>query len=622
MIYCTQRLFFFITLLLFQESIIFPFEEAKLPDYQENSIIRREKDIDDIITLYPQLDQGFQLLYDRQLLNIQMTNLLKSPFYNYLDQKLIIENPNEDDDQDPNFGEVIHECIDLIVDRMKKPYREDFIKFIQNPYQCAPAIVVYVLGQKNRGKVIVAPVLKSWINENTNIDGKILLHEAVSSSYILICQELIAAGADVNLRNTKGETPLFKAVEQDDMQIAEILVHAGADINARKDFGLVPLHTVKSAAMVHFLVSHGASLTAKDICKHCALFHAVESSNLEVMQALFSLNPKFCKQLSCKMYTWSFAKQNKVIAKELLSYNFNPNLCHKGGLSLLFKACEINDVELIQLLIAAGARCDLGRKNPLKYAVDHNYVESVEALLKAPDIHLDKQDKDGQTLLYRSVKDNKIEVARKILIAGANPNITPQGSECIWFLTHDIEFLQLLLHHGFHKNYQNNCHESLLLHAIKTRKIKKVQLLISAEADPNCLDMYDKTALYYGVKAKYIEGVDALLHSPQIDLNIQNGYLGTILHIAVCDNNIEMVEKLIAAKLNVNNKDQNGNTPLHIAVKNNSSYLVTVLLKANADLDLQNNDGYIPIELARNLAIRNMISAEEHRREFCNSIAH
>jgi ankyrin repeat protein len=54
-------------------------------------------------------------------------------------------------------------------------------------------------------------------------------------------QEMIAAGADVNLADQAGFTPLHFAAQGQHAATAQALLAAGADVDARDSFGKTPL---------------------------------------------------------------------------------------------------------------------------------------------------------------------------------------------------------------------------------------------------------------------------------------------------------------------------------------------------------------------------------------------
>ena len=60
-----------------------------------------------------------------------------------------------------------------------------------------------------------------------------------------IVELLIAAGADVNVKNQRGWTPLYDAAIWDRKDIAKLLFDAGADVNAKDNDGKTPLDAAK-----------------------------------------------------------------------------------------------------------------------------------------------------------------------------------------------------------------------------------------------------------------------------------------------------------------------------------------------------------------------------------------
>ncbi|KKP07372.1 hypothetical protein THAR02_00569 [Trichoderma harzianum] len=101
---------------------------------------------------------------------------------------------------------------------------------------------------------------------------------------------LLDAGADIHMRNAKGKTPLHMALQGDgeylgpfNWDAAKILIERGADVNAIDSQGQSCLACAQhNVDMVNLLVKHGAIVTLDSI------FGAIESGNVEVLQALLS----------------------------------------------------------------------------------------------------------------------------------------------------------------------------------------------------------------------------------------------------------------------------------------------------------------------------------------------
>lgn len=73
---------------------------------------------------------------------------------------------------------------------------------------------------------------------------------------IEVARLLLAAGADVNARDAKGNTALLLCHRN--INLAELLLQAGANPNARNDAGETPLQRAESDEMQGLLIRHGA----------------------------------------------------------------------------------------------------------------------------------------------------------------------------------------------------------------------------------------------------------------------------------------------------------------------------------------------------------------------------
>ena len=76
--------------------------------------------------------------------------------------------------------------------------------------------------------------------------GDIPSYILARNRYAKVAKALIYAGADVNARNDDGDTPLLQAAWNGRTDLAKALIYAGADVNARNDDGDSPLHHAAS----------------------------------------------------------------------------------------------------------------------------------------------------------------------------------------------------------------------------------------------------------------------------------------------------------------------------------------------------------------------------------------
>ncbi len=100
------------------------------------------------------------------------------------------------------------------------------------------------------------------------------LHDAVKDGDLVLLQELIEAGEDLNAQDNFVGTALHWAALKNDIDAARLLIAAGADVNlprigdigAPHNQGKTPLMnaaSVNAVGVIDFLVAEGADIDAK-----------------------------------------------------------------------------------------------------------------------------------------------------------------------------------------------------------------------------------------------------------------------------------------------------------------------------------------------------------------------
>ena len=338
-------------------------------------------------------------------------------------------------------------------------------------------------------------------------------------------------------------------------------------------------------------------------------------------------------------------EKNMMMVNLLIEKGATPDICDRYQTSPLSYAVQNNNFDAVRALIKMSNlnpnikdnKFNELRCTALYYAVKNNSEEMVDLLLQHPKIDLDMKygsygNKVGNldevsngskgTILHIACKEKKLAIINKLLAAGANGNIRDSsGKTAIYYAVRDNseEVLDLLLKHpqiNFNMRYEDT-QMTLLEKACEEKNLILIEKLLAAGANINLRDLLGKTVIYYAVKNNSEEVLNLLLKHPQIDLNTRyEDTQMTLLHIAVQDNNIDAVEKLLAAHANIDAINGLGMTVLHIAINNKNQYIVKLLLKAGADIDIQDKNGYMAIQLAKDFNIKDMIRTEEKNRSF------
>ena len=198
----------------------------------------------------------------------------------------------------------------------------------------------------------------------------------------------------------------------------------------------------------------------------------------------------------------------------------------------LAKACAQGDVQIVRLLLEAGA--DKNAEDPsgntaLMLAAENSHVEIGRLLLEAG---ADKEQAgDGYTALMLAAKNDHVEIARLLLEAGADKDV-PTGHGCTALMlaarTGHVEIARLLLQAGADKDLQRRDGCTALMLAARNRDVKMTRLLLEAGADKGLERCDGCTALMLTAEKGYVEIAEMLLEAGA-DKNVQNG---SVLRIA------------------------------------------------------------------------------------------
>ncbi|MBP7190379.1 MAG: ankyrin repeat domain-containing protein [Rickettsiaceae bacterium] len=213
---------------------------------------------------------------------------------------------------------------------------------------------------------------KAEVNDLYRINDDLgvgLLHVASVKKKPEMCELLVKNGADVNLKDSNGNTSLHIAAIQKDVNTTKTLVELGADVNAKNQEG-------------------------KD-----ALYQAVKKRNLSLLKIL----------LEGKGEGGQKANVNGQYQAHINGKDDN--------ITLLHIATHFNNTEMCKALKESGANLEAKTTaeglTPLHLAAANGKMEALKTLVElGADIYA--KDKTGYTPLDKAIKNGHVEIAKAL----------------------------------------------------------------------------------------------------------------------------------------------------------------------------------------------------------------
>jgi len=219
-------------------------------------------------------------------------------------------------------------------------------------------------------------------------------------------------------------------------------------------------------------------------------------------------------------------------------------------------------------------------------AIQSNNLAAIEALIKA-EVTVDTFDEEGCTALYKAVEVDDIDIVNALINAGADvnkANTSETGLTPLMLAAGEgrIEIMKALLAKGASVNATNSDGWSALMVVAITGKAEVVKVLIEHGADVNQVSKLDNTALCMAAKQGRVATVIALIEGGA-EIDKQNDEGVTALMLAAAEGNTEVVKELIKRGANLDLANVEGHTALMTAATYGHFEVFDLLLTAGAD---------------------------------------
>lgn len=408
----------------------------------------------------------------------------------------------------------------------------------------------------------------STVTHNRGCSGNDALAQAVGSGNVEVVKALIAGGANVNGAGCD-HTPILKhAIFSKNIEIIKVLVKAGADVNRKSTDGVTGkncsamelAYEIGNQEIIKILQGAGGKVDPKNTS---ALLEASAHGQVEAVKELIAAGVDVNIQAAPPRWLGSMGKC------EVPMYSMT-------GQTALQKAAENGRLEIVKILLAAGAEIDMKNaigETALMLAGRWGQVAIAKELLKAG-ADANAQNNCGDTALTIAKKAHQ-EAIVKIL-----PNTGTQNPSQAQTQTSGdvVSIIQISPDGPTPKDNMD------LIRASAKNDVEKVKSLLAAGADVNAAtERSEVTALMYASSKGHVETIRALI-AAHAQLEQRNKYGHTALMYASTYNQAEALKELLKAGADVNAADHPGRMALKFATEKGYTEIVKILLNAGADV--------------------------------------
>jgi ankyrin repeat protein len=378
-------------------------------------------------------------------------------------------------------------------------------------------------------------------------------------------------GNDVNELTHDGRTYMFWAASTGNVELMEYLVSKGAKTDVTDDKGSTILNFAagggqKNTKVYDFCLANGADLE-KDLTPSGA-------------NALLLVAP----------YDTDFSLINYFTSKEL-----DLNSVDASGNGVFSYVAKTGNITLLKQLIEKGVKFD---DNAMIFASQgtRNSSNNLEffKFLEGLGIKPNTVSKDGTTPLHAlASRNNDKALLSYFLDKGVNIDQADNTGTTAFMNAagrNNLEIVTFLSKNVKDINAKNNKGESALSFAITTNTPDVVQFLIDKNANTNITDNNGNDLAFYLIQSYNSRNTDQfetklkILQSKGFDVTKTQKDGNTLFHLALNHDNLDLLKRVHAFKIDINAKNAEGITALHkAAMKAHDENILKYLISIGAD---------------------------------------
>ncbi len=430
--------------------------------------------------------------------------------------------------------------------------------------------------------------------------GRTVLFDAVEGGNLEIIKEVINNIDDINIVDNNGQTVLFYSVLKENDLVTKLLISNGIDVNIadkKRQNALFNAIIIGSSAIpsIDLLLSKDIKLNIKDYA---------EKTLLDEILKLLLIVKKTPQKLEGKYKLVSQDRNYLKLTSFLIDNGLAINRVDSRGKTVLYKEVERENYDTVEFLIASGA--DVNAEDN-----DGRTVLS-DAILKGPsnmemiDYLISKNANiDHQDYYEKTIVDDLVEA---VLITQNNKK---PSSKKFLDLKDNEDFLALLKKFLIYKpkiNVLKKDGKTIIFDLLCQYNLELTKVIVNNGADLNVLDNDKNTPLSYMVdhglkitnqkeKEFFLERLVFLLKF-RLEVNTIDKDGRTVFHKAVMANDLDVVEKLLTKKTNLDIKDKQGRTALHHTQWKGNYKIARLLIAAGANINESDHAGFTILNYA------------------------
>ena len=432
-----------------------------------------------------------------------------------------------------------------------------------------------------------------------NMNGDTLLHSACITNNVSLIKYLLDCQCDPKGQNKEGNTPLHVACKWGNISTVQTLIDAEISIvnTANGEGNIVNRANKEGNTPLHIALKNGRAQIAK-------LLLGIASCKIETLNR-FNESPLHI-----------VARSMDIELIECVVTRSTSILNHADGFgdTALFSACRSGNIDIVKLLVNAG--CDPLHVNIRTCEMPIHIACRTEnmGLFQYLKTKIDDKDRPwcqvnclGQTPFHLACRRGNLLIVKEIIKHNAcdcnakdAKGMTPLHVAC---LKNTMEIANVLLAHlKVDVNIHNMYGDTPLHIACLNENPDIATLLIDHDACVIAKNTEGISPLHVVCLKNTIEIAKVLLTHPKVNVNIQDVFLDTPLHIACANDNPDIVTLLMHRDACVITQNKSGDTPVHIASRCCRFEIMRKLLPVEKSQGVKcnevNKDGYTPLHIS------------------------